>query len=95
MLTNSGGVQEEAPAFGCPVLVLRDTTERAEGIAAGAARLVGTDPATIVAAARDLIDDDDAHRRDGARRSLPYGDGHAARHRRIAAHSMRCTPSAA
>ncbi len=76
VLTDSGGVQEEAPAFGCPVLILRDVTERSEGIAAGAARLVGTNPAIIVAAVRELIDDDLAHAR-MSRALLPYGDGHA------------------
>ncbi len=77
ILTDSGGVQEEAPAFGTPVLVLRDTTERPEGVAAGAARLVGTDAATIVAAATRLIDDDSAHAAMAAV-ALPYGDGQAA-----------------
>ncbi len=78
VLTASGGVQEEAPAFGCPVLILRDVTERGEGVAAGAARLVGTNTATIVAAVRELVNDDRAHAR-MSRASLPYGDGHAAR----------------
>ena len=77
VLTDSGGVQEEAPALSCPVLVLRDATERPEGIAAGAARLVGTDPDAIVAAALALIDDDAAHAA-MAKVVLPYGDGHAA-----------------
>ena len=77
VLTDSGGVQEEAPAFGVPVLVLRETTERPEGIAAGVARLVGTDTSAIVAAVRSLLDDRAAHLA-MARASLPYGDGHAA-----------------
>jgi UDP-N-acetylglucosamine 2-epimerase (non-hydrolysing) len=77
VVTDSGGIQEEAPALGCPVLVLRESTERLEGILAGAARLVGTDPAAIVAAACLLIDDDEAHRA-MATAVLPYGDGHAA-----------------
>ncbi len=77
VLTDSGGVQEEGPALGCPVLVLREITERPEGIAAGAARLVGTDPPTIVAAAFRLIDDDAAHAA-MARAVRPYGDGTAA-----------------
>lgn len=77
VLTDSGGVQEEAPAFGCPVLVLRDATERPEGIAAGVARLVGTDPAAIVAAASELIENDNVHTA-MATASLPYGDGQAA-----------------
>ncbi len=82
VLTDSGGVQEEAPAFGCPVLVLRDSTERPEGVDAGAARLVGTDPATIVAAAGELIENEAVHSR-MATAILPYGDGRAAE--RIAA----------
>jgi UDP-N-acetylglucosamine 2-epimerase (non-hydrolysing) len=77
VLTDSGGVQEEAPAFGCPVLVLRDSTERPEGVEAGAARLVGTDPATIVAAASELIENDAVHAA-MATAILPYGDGYAA-----------------
>lgn len=77
MLTDSGGVQEEAPALGTPALVLRDTTERPEGIAAGTARLVGTDPVRIVAEAARLLDDPAAHRA-MARAHNPYGDGQAA-----------------
>ncbi|MEZ6037804.1 MAG: UDP-N-acetylglucosamine 2-epimerase (non-hydrolyzing) [Planctomycetota bacterium] len=77
VLTDSGGLQEEAPALGKPVLVLRDTTERPEGVAAGVARLVGTDPASIVAAATRLLDDPDAHAA-MARVANPYGDGRAA-----------------
>ncbi|MGI4879040.1 MAG: non-hydrolyzing UDP-N-acetylglucosamine 2-epimerase [Janthinobacterium lividum] len=77
VLTDSGGVQEEAPALGCPVLVLRDSTERPEGVMAGAARLVGTDPATIVAAASELIENGTAHKM-MAKAILPYGDGYAA-----------------
>jgi UDP-N-acetylglucosamine 2-epimerase (non-hydrolysing) len=77
VLTDSGGVQEEAPALGTPVLVLRDTTERPEGVAAGTARLVGTRTAAIVAAAAELLDDPDRHRA-MARAHSPFGDGRAA-----------------
>jgi len=77
ILTDSGGLQEEAPALGVPVLVLRRTTERPEGIAAGTARLVGTDPEAIVAAAQELLDDPAAHEA-MARAVNPYGDGRAA-----------------
>jgi UDP-N-acetylglucosamine 2-epimerase (non-hydrolysing) len=82
VLTDSGGVQEEAPALGKPVLVLRDTTERPEGVAAGTARLVGTDTRAIVEAAEELLDDPQAHARMALAHN-PYGDGRAAE--RIAA----------
>lgn len=76
MLTDSGGVQEEAPALGKPVLVMRETTERPEGIAAGTARLVGTDPARIVTEIFTLLDDKAAY--DAmARAHNPFGDGQA------------------
>jgi UDP-N-acetylglucosamine 2-epimerase (non-hydrolysing) len=77
VLTDSGGVQEEAPALGIPVLVLRDTTERPEGIVAGTALLVGTDPDRIVAETCRLLDDLEAHTT-MARAHSPYGDGLAA-----------------
>lgn len=76
VLTDSGGLQEEAPTFGKPVLVLRDTTERPEGIEAGAARLVGTGRDAIVRATLRLLDDAAAYRR-MAEVANPYGDGHA------------------
>jgi len=82
VLTDSGGLQEEAPALGCPVLVLRDTTERPEGIASGVAMLVGTEPRRIVAATARLLADPAARRRMAAAPN-PYGDGRAAE--RIAA----------
>jgi UDP-N-acetylglucosamine 2-epimerase (non-hydrolysing) len=82
VLTDSGGVQEEAPALGVPVLVMRDTTERPEGIASGNAKLVGTGADAIFEAAARLLDDDHAHAAMANARS-PYGDGHAAE--RIAA----------
>ena len=77
MLTDSGGVQEEAPALGKPVLVMRETTERPEGVAAGTAKLVGTDAARIVAEANRLLDDNDAYER-MARAHNPFGDGKSA-----------------
>lgn len=77
ILSDSGGVQEEAPALGKPVLVLRDTTERPEAVMAGVARLVGTETETIRAAAQQLLDDPAAHAA-MARHHSPYGDGRAA-----------------
>jgi UDP-N-acetylglucosamine 2-epimerase (non-hydrolysing) len=77
VLTDSGGIQEEAPALGVPVLVLRDVTERPEGVEAGVLKLVGTDPQRIVNAAYTLLDDPAAHRA-MARAVNPFGDGHAA-----------------
>jgi UDP-N-acetylglucosamine 2-epimerase len=77
IVTDSGGIQEEAPGLGKPVLVTRDTTERPEAIEAGTARLVGTDTETLVAAASELLDDGDAYAR-MARAKNPFGDGKAA-----------------
>jgi UDP-N-acetylglucosamine 2-epimerase (non-hydrolysing) len=77
VLTDSGGVQEEAPALGTPVLVMRRTTERPEGVTAGTARLVGTEAATIVAETFRLLDDRVAYA-EMARAHDPFGDGHAA-----------------
>jgi len=76
ILTDSGGVQEEAPSFGVPVLVLRTTTERPEGVEAGTARLVGTDEEAIYAAAEGLLADPAAHAA-MSRAVSPYGDGQA------------------
>lgn len=77
VLTDSGGIQEEAPALGKPVLVLRRTTERPEGVDAGTAQLVGTNRAAIVAAASLLLDRPEAY--DAMARAVnPYGDGKAA-----------------
>lgn len=75
-LTDSGGVQEEAPALGTPVLVMRETTERLEGIAAGTARLVGADSDRIVAETARLLDDPVTHAT-MAQAHNPYGDGRA------------------
>jgi UDP-N-acetylglucosamine 2-epimerase (non-hydrolysing) len=77
VLTDSGGVQEEAPSLGAPVLVLREVTERLEGVEAGTARVVGTDPDRIVAEASRLLDDQAAYQA-MARAANPYGDGCAA-----------------
>lgn len=76
-LTDSGGVQEEAPSLGTPVLVTRDVTERAEAIHAGVARLVGTDEERVVDEVATLLDDAGAHAR-MATVANPYGDGRAA-----------------
>jgi len=77
VLTDSGGVQEEAPSLGKPVLVMRETTERPEAVTAGTVRLVGTDPARIVAEVSRLLTDPEAHAA-MARATNPYGDGEAA-----------------
>lgn len=77
MLTDSGGVQEEAPALGKPVLVMRETTERPEGVEAGTARLVGTDADRIVAETFRLLDDEAAYAA-MARAHNPFGDGNSA-----------------
>lgn len=77
ILTDSGGIQEEAPSLGVPVLVMRDTTERPEGIEAGVVKLAGTSRERIVSEARRLLTDPAAHAR-MATRANPYGDGHAA-----------------
>ncbi|SNS27632.1 non-hydrolyzing UDP-N-acetylglucosamine 2-epimerase [Sphingopyxis indica] len=78
VLTDSGGVQEEAPSLGKPVLVMRETTERPEGIAAGTARLVGTDKTRIVTEIFSLLDDESAYTA-MARAHNPFGDGTAAK----------------
>ncbi len=76
IISDSGGIQEEAPAFGTPVLVARDTTERQEGVEAGTLTLVGTNPERIVQEAVLLLDHDAEHTRRGSRAN-PYGDGRA------------------
>lgn len=78
ILTDSGGVQEEAPSLGKPVLVLRDTTERPEGIAAGTLKLAGTEEETIYSLAKQLIEDKNAYEA-MAKASNPYGDGQASK----------------
>jgi len=78
ILTDSGGIQEEGPSLGKPVLVMRDTTERPEAVAAGTVKLVGTDHDRIVAETMRLLDDADAYR-SFSRAHNPYGDGTASR----------------
>ena len=76
ILTDSGGIQEEAPSLGKPVLVLRDTTERPEGISAGTLKLVGTDEDIIYEETKRLLTDSKEYER-MSKASNPYGDGHA------------------
>lgn len=75
-LTDSGGIQEECPSYGKPVLVMRNTTERPEGVQAGTLKLVGTDEETIFRAFTQLLDDESAYSA-MAQAVNPYGDGHA------------------
>lgn len=82
VITDSGGIQEEAPTLGKPVLVTREITERTEGVLAGTARLVGTNKETILAEATLLLDDKLAYQK-MAQVANPYGDGKASK--RIAA----------
>ena len=77
VVTDSGGIQEEAPSFDKPVIVMRETTERNEGVNAGTLLLTGTDPERIVQAVASLLTDDDAYARMAAADN-PYGDGRAA-----------------
>jgi UDP-N-acetylglucosamine 2-epimerase (non-hydrolysing) len=79
ILTDSGGMQEEAPSLGKPVLVMRNTTERPEALAAGTARLVGTDCRTIVNETKRLLTDTEAYKNMACAHN-PYGDGIACRH---------------
>lgn len=78
ILTDSGGIQEEAPSLGKPVLVMRDTTERPEGIAAGTLKLVGTEEEVIYKSFKELLEDKEAYEQ-MARANNPYGDGHASK----------------
>ena len=77
VLTDSGGIQEEAPVFGKPVLVLREVSERPEAVAAGVAKIVGTDRRKIVRETETLLKDRQAYQK-MSRAVSPYGDGHAA-----------------
>lgn len=76
ILTDSGGIQEEAPSLGKPVLVMRDTTERPEGVEAGTLKLVGTDEEVIYCNFKELLEDENAYKK-MSQASNPYGDGHA------------------
>src|SRR5690606_4320406 len=76
IMTDSGGIQEEAPSLGVPVLVLRDTTERPEGIEAGTLKLAGTDEETIYQLAKELLTDEQEYQK-MSKASNPYGDGNA------------------
>ena len=76
ILTDSGGIQEEAPSLGKPVLVLRDTTERPEGIGAGTLKLVGTDEDVIYNETKKLLTNKEEYEK-MSKASNPYGDGHA------------------
>ena len=78
MLTDSGGIQEEAPAFGLPVLVMRDETERPEGIEAGTAILVGSEASEIVSGVMNLMSDSEAYESMAIAHN-PYGDGNASK----------------
>lgn len=77
-MTDSGGIQEEAPSLGKPVLVLRDTTERPEGIEAGTLKLVGTDENVIYKEAKKLLNDKNVYD-SMSKASNPYGDGNASK----------------
>jgi UDP-N-acetylglucosamine 2-epimerase (non-hydrolysing) len=90
VLTDSGGIQEEATSLGIPTLVLREVTERPEGVEAGVLKLVGTDPNKILAEAQRLLTDPVAHQA-MAQVKNPFGDGHAAE--RIVAAIMRHAPA--
>jgi UDP-N-acetylglucosamine 2-epimerase (non-hydrolysing) len=94
IITDSGGIQEEAPSLGKPVLVLREKTERPEAVTAGTVKLVGTDERQIVAEATRLLDDDAEYTR-MTRIHNPYGDGHACeRIAQMLAEALRLPPSA-
>ena len=75
-LTDSGGIQEECPSYGVPVLVMRDTTERPEGVDAGTLKLVGTDEAAIYETFKLLLEDKEEYDK-MSHACNPYGDGHA------------------
>ena len=76
IITDSGGVQEEAPSLGKPVIVMRDTTERPEAVEAGTVKLVGTNPKAIIEEAQNLLDNNSEYER-MSKAHNPYGDGKA------------------
>lgn len=94
IVTDSGGIQEEAPSLGKPVLVMRDTTERPEAVEAGTVRLVGTDVRAIVDGARQLLDDEEAYRAMSFAHN-PYGDGRASERIAEALHAASQPPASA
>jgi UDP-N-acetylglucosamine 2-epimerase len=93
LITDSGGVQEEGPSLGKPILVLREKTERPEAVEAGTVKLVGADPRRILASARELLDSPAEYAR-MARVHNPYGDGHASERIEIAIRSFFANKSA-
>lgn len=94
ILTDSGGIQEEAPSLGKPVLVMRDTTERPEAVAAGTVRLVGTDVERIVSSVTQLLDDKESYQTMSFAHN-PYGDGQASKRivNALIAHATQLTPT--
>ncbi len=90
-LTDSGGIQEECPTYGVPVLVMRETTERSEGVEAGTLKLVGTDEETIYQAFRQLLEDKAEYER-MSRACNPYGDGHACERIADVLETGECSP---
>ena len=90
-LTDSGGIQGECPTYGVPVLVMRDTTERSEGVEAGTLKLVGTDEETIYQAFRQLLEDKDEYER-MSRACNPYRDGHACERIADVLETGECSP---
>ncbi len=87
LVSDSGGVQEEAPSLGKPVLVMRETTERPEGVSAGTCRLVGTDPERILSEAALLLENADEYTR-RSQLANPYGDGLASQRIRTILESL-------
>jgi UDP-N-acetylglucosamine 2-epimerase (non-hydrolysing) len=93
LITDSGGIQEEGPSLGKPILVMREKTERPEAVTAGTVKLVGTDADRIVSEAARLLDDPEEYAR-MARIHNPYGDGHASHRIRQALEAYFALPAA-